>query len=70
MGYVLQMLVILYNGTIVVIWEIVQLYKHNVNNKLITEQVQINKRRNTVLKTVNIKNIFSGLDFFHKNYGK
>ena len=43
-------------GTIMNIWENLQIYKHKTQNKLIPEQIQINTKHDTIFKALNIEN--------------
>ena len=38
------------------IWENLQIYKHNTQNKLIPQQIQINTKHDTILKALIIEN--------------
>ena len=45
-----------HKGTIMNIWENLQIYKHKTQNKLISEQIQINTKHDTIFKALNIEN--------------
>ena len=45
-----------HKGTIMNIWENLQIYKHKTQNKLIPEQIQINTEHDTIFKALNIEN--------------
>ena len=45
-----------HKGTIMNIWENLQIYKHKTQKKLIPEQIQINTKHDTIFKAFNIEN--------------
>ena len=45
-----------HRGTIMNIWENLQIYKHKTQNKLIPGQIQINTKHDTIFKALNIEN--------------
>ena len=45
-----------HKGTIMNIWENLQIYKHKTQNRLIPEQIQINTKHDTIFKALNIEN--------------